>query len=278
MNKSVAIVRAIRAGALYLPLLLAGVGAPAYAQSPQSVFLEDLTWTELRGAIAGGKTTIIVPIGGTEQNGPAMALGKHNARVKLLSERIALALGDAIVAPVIAYVPEGALNPPTEHMRFPGTITIPDAAFEQTLESAARSFKLHGFKDIVFLGDHGGYQENDRVAANKLNREWAATNNRAHAVDDYYAVTQHEYVQTLQAQGLAPAEIGTHAGLADTSLMLALDPRLVRMEKLTTAPAPGAADGVYGDPARSSAKLGMPGVELIVTRTVAAIRAAAAKR
>ena len=278
MNKSVAIVGAIRAGALYLPLLLAGAGAPAYAQSPQSVFLEDLTWTELRGAIAGGKTTIIVPIGGTEQNGPAMALGKHNARVKLLSERIALALGDAIVAPVIAYVPEGALNPPTEHMRFPGTITIPDAAFEQTLESAARSFKLHGFKDIVFLGDHGGYQENDRTAANKLNREWAATNARAHAIDDYYAVTQHEYVQTLQAQGLTPAEIGTHAGLADTSLMLALDPRLVRMEKLTTAPAPGAADGVYGDPARSSAKLGMPGVELIVTRTVAAIRAAAAKR
>jgi len=202
MNKSVAIVRAIRAGALYLPLLLAGVGAPAYAQSPPSVFLEDLTWTELRGAIAGGKTTIIVPIGGTEQNGPAMALGKHNARVKLLSERIALALGDAIVAPVIAYVPEGGLNPPTEHMRFPGTITIPDAAFEQTLESAARSFKLHGFKDIVFLGDHGGYQENDRAAANKLNREWAATNARAHAIDDYYAVTQHEYVQTLQAQGL----------------------------------------------------------------------------
>jgi len=85
-------------------------------------------------------------------------------------------------------------------------------------------------------------------------------------------------VQTLQAQGLAPAEIGTHAGLADTSLMLALDPRLVRMEKLTTAPAPDAADGVNGDPARSSAKLGMPGVELIVTRTVAAIRKAVAKR
>ncbi len=79
----------------------------AYSDQRPSVFLEDLTWTELRDAIAAGKTTIIMPIGGTEQNGPASA-GKHNRRVKLLSERIAVALGDVIVAPVIAYVPEGA--------------------------------------------------------------------------------------------------------------------------------------------------------------------------
>ena len=112
------------------------------------------------------------PIGGTEQNGPAMALGKHNRRVKLLSERIAVSLGDAIVAPVIAYVPEGNLSPPSGHMRFPGTISAPEAAFETILEYAARSFKEHGFKDIVFLGDHGGYQANEKNVANKVNREW----------------------------------------------------------------------------------------------------------
>ena len=278
MNKSVAIGWSLCAGAVGLTLLLGGATAPALAQAPPSVFLEDFTWTELRDAIGAGKTTIIVPIGGTEQNGPAMALGKHNVRVRLLSEKIALALGNAIVAPVIAYVPEGSVSPRTEHMRFAGTITIPGAVFEQTLESAARSFKLHGFRDIVFLGDHGGYQENDRAAANKLNREWAPTSARAHAIDEYYAVTQREYVQALKDRGLTPAEIGTHAGLADTSLMLALDPRLVRVDKLTAPPGPGAADGVYGDPAKSSAELGVPGVDLIVKRTVAAIRAAAAKR
>ena len=280
MNKFFAIGRLAIAMAACLPLFFAGAGfsALALAQSPPSVFLEDLTWTELRGAIAGGRTTIIVPIGGTEQNGPAMALGKHNARVKLLSGKIALALGNAMVAPVIAYVPEGAVNPPTGHMRFPGTISIPDAAFEQTLESAARSFKLHGFIDIVFLGDHGGYRENDRAAANKLNREWAASNVRAHAIDEYYAVTQNEYVEVLKRLGLTLAEIGTHAGLADTSLMLALDPSLVRLEKLATTPRPGAADGVYGDPAKSSAELGVLGVDLVVLRTVAAIKAAVGKR
>ena len=113
-----------------LPLLILNFAPFAHSGERPSVFLEDLTWTELRDAIAAGKTTIIVPIGGTEQNGPAMALGKHNRRVKLLSERIAVALGDALVAPVIAYVPEGSLNPPSGHMRFPGTISVPEAAFE----------------------------------------------------------------------------------------------------------------------------------------------------
>src|SRR5436309_13745328 len=95
-------------------------------QAPDTIFLEEVTWTELRDLIRSGKTTIIVPIGGTEQNGPDMALGKHNVRVKLLSEKIALGLGNALVAPVIAYVPEGSVSPPTAHMRFPGTITVPD--------------------------------------------------------------------------------------------------------------------------------------------------------
>ena len=278
MNRSIATGRGLRAAGLAWALVLGGVEAPALAQAPPSVFLEDFTWTELRDAIGAGKTTIIVPIGGTEQNGPAMALGKHNVRVRILSEKIAQALGNAIVAPVIAYVPEGGITPPTEHMRFPGTITIPAAVFEQTLESAARSFRLHGFRDIVFLGDHGGYQENDRAAANKLNREWAATNRRAHAIDAYYAVTQGEYGKILRGQGLTAGEIGTHAGLSDTSLMLAVDPRLVRMGKLTATPKPGEADGVYGDPARSSAQLGQLGVDLIVARTVAAIKAAVARR
>src|SRR5256886_15461504 len=111
---------------LCLCFLLLG-GAAVHASD--TVFLEELTWTELRDQIRAGKTTIIVPIGGTEQNGPHMALGKHNVRAKALSEKVALELGNALVAPVIAYAPEGSIDPPAAHMRFPGTVTIPDAAF-----------------------------------------------------------------------------------------------------------------------------------------------------
>src|SRR5690242_21378904 len=116
-----------------LCLLLLGI--PTAARAVETVFMEELTWTELRDLIHGGKTTIILPIGGTEQNGPHMALGKHNVRVKILSERIARALGTALVAPVVAYVPEGGITPPTGHMRFAGTITTPEDAFEKVLES-----------------------------------------------------------------------------------------------------------------------------------------------
>jgi creatinine amidohydrolase/Fe(II)-dependent formamide hydrolase-like protein len=249
-------------------LVLLAIAGPVRAATPDTVFLDELTWTELRDQIAAGKTTIILPIGGTEQSGPAMALGKHNRRALLLSERIARALGNALVAPVIAYVPEGAIEPPTAHMRFPGTITVPDEVFEKTLESAARSFKLHGFRDIVFLGDHGGYQKDEIAVAVRLNHDWAGTPVRAHAVTEYYEVTQTDYVNALKARGYSPEEIGTHAGLADTSLTLALDPSLVRADELQSGKRWGRSDGVYGDPRRSSAALGRIGVDLIVARTV----------
>ena len=251
---------------------------PALAASPPPVSLEELTWTELAMAIKGGTTTIIVPIGGTEQNGPHMTLGKHNARVRVLAERIARELGNALVAPVVAYVPEGALSPPTAHMRFPGTITIPEATFEQVVEAAARSFRLAGFRDVVLLGDHGGYQKNDRAVAQRLNREWAGSAVRVHAVDDYYRAVDVDYVQALKARGYRDDEIGTHAGLADTSLALAVDPQLVRVERLQGGALTANADGVQGDPRRASAALGQVGVDLIVARTVAAIRAATARR
>ncbi len=255
-------------------LLLAAFGATG--QTPGTVFLEELTWTELRGQISAGKTTIIVPIGGTEQNGPQMVLGKHNVRAKALSEKIARALGNALVAPVIAYVPEGSISPATGHMRFPGTITIPNATFEQILESAARSLKAHGFRDVVFLGDHGGYQSSEKAVADRLDREWRGTPVRAHAVPEYYQAAEVNFPRQLRSRGYADAEIGTHAGLADTSLALAVDPRLIRADQLASRP--DAASGVHGDPRRASAELGQLGVEAIVAQTVAAINVATARR
>src|SRR5947208_12746054 len=111
------------------------ISVAASAQRIERVAIEDVTWTELATALNAGKTTIIVPIGGTEQNGPHMVLGKHNVRVKILAERIARALGNALVAPVIAYVPEGSTDPPSGHMRFAGTISVPERAFESVLEA-----------------------------------------------------------------------------------------------------------------------------------------------
>jgi creatinine amidohydrolase/Fe(II)-dependent formamide hydrolase-like protein len=240
--------------------------------APRSPYLEELTWTEVRDAIAGGTTTIILPVGGTEQSGPHMVLGKHNVRAHVLAGRIASTLGDALVAPVLAYVPEGNISPPTEHMHFPGTISIPVAAFKATLDGAARSFRQAGFTQIVLIGDHGGYQTALKEVADSLNHAWAGTSAHAHFIAAYYRATETGYVQALRAKGLSAAEIGSHAGAADTSLSLAVDPALVRQDRVGEAP--NASLGVYGDPRPSTAALGQLGVDLVVADTVAAIRKA----
>jgi creatinine amidohydrolase len=250
-----------------------------FAQVPNTVQLEELTWTEVRDAMHEGKTTVIIPIGGTEQSGPYVALGKHNARVKTLAARIAQGLGNALVAPVIAYVPEGSYAPRTSHMRFPGTITVPDDVFEKMLESAANSFKVHGFRNVVFLGDHGGYQEDIKRAVAQLNRQWIGSPSRAFVPPEYYGTSSDGYAQILRQHGYREDEIGTHAGLADTALLLAVAPQMVRLDALRNAPKPGAADGVYGgDPRRANADIGRLGTEAVVSRTVGAIRKETAGR
>ena len=270
--------RAIGRGMLAVLVFAGCLATQAVAQAPRSVFLEDLTWTELRDQIRSGKTTIIIPVGGVEQSGPDIALGKHDVRARLLAGRIAGELGNAIVAPVVAYVPEGSISPPTAHMRFPGTITVPPEVFRQMLVSAALSFQLHGFKDVVLVGDHGGYQADLKAVADQLNRKWAGSGTRAHFVAEYYQATQTAYVAALRGRGYSAAEIGTHAGLADTSLMLALDPRQVREQGLKAGDRLGEAYGVHGDPRRSTAQLGRLGVDEIVRETVKAVRAETVRR
>lgn len=244
-------------------LLLAA--AAAHAAPP--VELEQLTWTELRERVRSGTRIALVPLGGTEQNGPHMVLGKHNVRARVLAVRIAQELGNAVVAPVVAYVPEGGIEPPQAHMRWPGTISIPEPAFEALLDGTARSLCHAGLRDVVLLPDHGGYLKSiERVAA----RPGRPAGCRVHALADYYRVTQGEYVQALKSRGFKAEEIGTHAGLADTSLALAADPALVRRDQLAQA---GPGDGVVGDPRRASVDLGHIGLDQVVVTSVAAIRA-----
>jgi creatinine amidohydrolase len=230
---------------------IARAQAPAVPQS-DSVFLEDLTWLEVRDAIAAGRTTAIIPTGGTEQNGPHMALGKHNYLVKYKAGEIAKRLGNALVAPVIAYVPEGAIDPPTGHMRFAGTITLPEDVFSKVLEYAARSLKQHGFTDIVLIGDSGGNQAGQKLVAEALNKEWVMTNVRVHHITAYYPGRGDDWVM---GQGVSAEEVGTHAGTHDTSSLMYLNPSMLRFDRMGPGKA-GDGQGHVGNPARATALFG----------------------
>lgn len=256
-----------RSAALFAGLAL---GLAAQAASA-SVHLEDMSWPELQAAQRAGTTTVIIPIGGTEQNGPHLALGKHNARVRVLAGRIAAELGTAVVAPVLAYVPESP-----GHLRFPGTIDVPGDAFVSLLASAANSFRRGGFLDVVLIGDSGDYQGLLQGLAERLNREWKGTPVRAHYIGVYYREAMAAYRRALQAQGFGEAQIGIHAGLADTALLMATVPAMVRSDQLAEAARQSPANGVVGDPRQATAALGQRGADLIVQRSVAAIRGALA--
>jgi creatinine amidohydrolase len=246
-----------------------GAHEAAVAQASDLVFLEDLTSPEVRNLIASGRTTIILPTGGTEQNGPHMVLGKHNYIVKYAAEQIASKLGNTLVAPVLAYVPEGQIEPPTGHMQFPGTISLPEEYFVKVIEFAARSFKASGFKDIVLIGDSGGNQKSLQTVATLLNKEWRATTTRVHFVADYY--DDRAYVAWLKKQGESSASIGNHAGISDTSQLLAIRSQGVRVDKLIRS-SNNEANGVSGDPARARVDYGRKGLELKINQAVAQIR------
>ena len=240
-----------------------------FAEVPDTVFIEELTWTEVRDAIKSGKTTIIFPTGGTEQNGPHMVLGKHNFRVKYGAEQIARRLGNALVAPVLAYVPEGNLDPPTGHMRFPGSITLPHEHFMKVTEYAARSFKVNGFKDIVLIADSTPNLKGLEAVAIMLNKEWAGTGVRVHYVERYFR--GHGFREWLLSQGETQEDLGVHAGISDTSQLMAINPKWIRMDKL----APGGdrnVTGVAGNPTRSSVAYGKKGLEMRIEAAVAQIR------
>lgn len=258
-----------------LPMAVLCLAGAASVQIPDTVFLEQLTWDEVRDSIAAGKTTVIVPTGGTEQNGPHMALGKHNVRIAANSELIARRLGNTLVAPVMAYVPEGGIDPPTGHMRFAGTISLPDPIFRQVLEYAARSLKQHGFRDIVFIGDSGPNQPGQDAVAATLNAEWAGSNVRAHAIAGYYRADPEGDAAEMMKRGIRKEEIGNHADVRDTSQMMAVDPRMVRTAKLQAG---DGNNGIQGDPRRPTPEIGRALIERTVVRTVDLIRKSMAAR
>ena len=249
----------------------AGGGGEADAQAAGTVFIEEMTWTEIGDAIGSGMTTVILPTAGTEQNGPQMVMGKHRYIIEEASDRIARELGNALVAPAVTYVPEGDVDPPSGHMQYAGTITLPNEFFMKLVEYAARSFRVHGFTDIVFIGDSGGNQRGMQAVAAELNEEWGGEGATVHFIGDYYA--NNGFRDWLMEQGETDETIGRHAGISDTSILLYVEPAHIRQDEL----APGGGfegSGVSGDPTRASAEYGEVGMEMRVDAAVRQIRAA----
>src|SRR5688500_14350350 len=121
-----------------------------------TVWIEEMTWMDVRDALKAGKTTAIVSTGGIEPNGPWLVLGKHNYVLRTNCDVIARKLGNALCAPIIPLVPEGRIDPPSGHLRSPGTISLRDETFQAVLTDIAHSLKMHGFQHLIFIAASGG--------------------------------------------------------------------------------------------------------------------------
>lgn len=244
---------------------LAGLGLAGAALGAE-IEIERMTWTEIRDAVAAGHTTVLIPTGGTEQNGPHMVLGKHNFIIAETARRIAIRLGDALVAPVLGYVPEGDIASRQGHMAYAGTISLTQQTFIAILAETAASFRAHGFKTIVFIGEHGASIDPQTTVANGLSQAWSAEGIRVINAGNYYG--GNGGADWLKSQGENDAAIGRHATIQDTSELLAVFPGGVRMDKRVADK-----DGVVGDPTRATAERGQKLIELKVDAAVAEIEA-----
>jgi creatinine amidohydrolase/Fe(II)-dependent formamide hydrolase-like protein len=247
--------------------LLAVVASPAWAQ-PSSVFIEDLTWPEIRAAIAAGKTTAIIYAGSTEQNGAHMALGKHNVIAHYAAGRIAERLGNALVYPTLPFAIAGDARAKTEHMRFPGTVSLISATFLAVVREVAISAIAAGFKNIFLMGDHGGGQAELKTAAESLDAEWRSQGVHVSYIADTYVKSRAQIDAYLKAHNVPT---GAHAGASDTSQVMFLDEgrKWIRADKLAYAsPESRTAMGIDGDPSKATADMGRQFIEFKVQAAV----------
>jgi len=197
--------------------------------APNTVWIEEMTWMDVRDALKAGKTTVIITTGGMEPNGPWLVTGKHNYVLHANCDAIARKLGTALCAPTVKFVPEGSYDPPSGHMTSPGTISVTNNTFKAILTDIVGSLKAHGFTRIFLIGDSGGNQGGQRQVADSLNKLWAGNTLVAHLQEyyDYASVSKH-----METKGLKGGKSdGLHDDAEITLNMMIDDPKSVRLDE-----------------------------------------------
>jgi creatinine amidohydrolase/Fe(II)-dependent formamide hydrolase-like protein len=243
---------------LFAVVLVLVWSGSALAQST-SVMIDDLTTTEVQAAIDAGKTTAIYYVGGTHQNGPAVALGKHNLIAAHVSRRVAETLGNALAYPPNPYAPAGDPNERAGHMRFAGTISVSHETLAAVSRDVAVSALAVGFTHVVILGDHSETQSVIREAAATLDAEWRSKGGRVFFIP-VYEEGEGRMREILEELGVPRNQM---TPIDDASEILAIDPegRWLRRDQL--------ADEIA---AVASAELGRQFIDGKVEVAVASIR------
>lgn len=253
--------------------LQAELATPTPIAAKNTIWIEEMTWMEVRDALAAGKTTAIISTGGIEQNGPFTALNKHHIVLRAMCDAIARELGDALCAPIVDLVPEGGIENPTGHMRYPGTISMRQETYEAILEDMAGSLRTHGFTDIVFIGDSGGNQGGMEAVVNRMNERWDDA--RAHFIPEFYNYDDVLTYMETELGVVQPVDDGVHDNFYINSIMMTVDPSVVRLDQRLAA-GNAIINGVPLTPLYKTLQVGHKLIEFRTAVTVDAIRKAIA--
>jgi len=253
--------------------LAAQLAAERPIAAGQSYWLEQLTWMEIRDLIADGTTTVIIPTGGIEENGPYLATGKHNLILEATCPAIAEKLGNTLCAPIVKFVPQGNINPPSGLMLFPGTISLSAETYEALLSDIASSLRQSGFTDIVLIGDSGGNQSGMANVAEKLAERWATDNTRIHFVREFYDPGWEATEQYTERElGVAESRHdGYHDDIWVTAMMMVTDPEQVRYTQRVDVEL-ASINGVAIEPLNEAIQLGRNMIEFRAGLSADAIR------
>jgi mycofactocin system creatininase family protein len=185
--------------------------------------LVEMTWPDVAQTVADGMTTVILPLGATEQHGPHLPLGTDTFRAEALAERLASTLPDVLVAPAL---PIGCSD---EHSGFAGLLSLDHATLAGVIVDCARRMAAWGVRRLVLLSAHGGNGQALQLATLRLAEEL-----RGLQVEVLGSSTtaSDALLAVAEAEGVSPEAVGLHAGDGETSEMLCLRPDLVRMERV----------------------------------------------
>lgn len=187
--------------------------APSPIAARASLWTEELTAYEMRDAIRSGVTRVIIGVGGVEYNGPYVVSGKHNYVLQTVLPDIAREIGGTLIAPIVKFAPQGSIEPPTGHMKAAGTISVEPATFQALVTDISRSYKAHGFVDIILVGDSGSSQAGMAAVAAELNQKWVGERARVHHLRAYYAQDKWSYA-FLKSRGIVQIDKTPPAGEA----------------------------------------------------------------
>jgi creatinine amidohydrolase len=223
-----------------------------------------MTWPEVAEAVGAGATTVVLPLGATEQHGPHLPLGTDTIRAAALADRLAERLGPGcLVAPPL---PFGCSD---EHSGFPGLLGLGHETLAHVVLDLARRLTGWGIRRLVVLSAHGGNGEALGLAVALLRRELPDLEVRTKG---HLETVSPALLEVARRDGIPANDVGLHAGEGETSEMLNLRPGLVRLDycapgftgdmeavlgKLRGAGLrPVTDNGVLGDPTRAEAGRG----------------------